>query len=95
MSFFGKVDDRGMVIADTVVCILSGRAIVPGDLMVRIPQTPFFYRVSADARDLHTPERQAALLTLLHEQEATPTPEDKPITRTRRGAETASEEKDS
>lgn len=58
---FGQINsETGDIVADTTVCILTGRVIEPGDMMVRISGTPYFYRVSAGAvKDLTADVREA------------------------------------
>lgn len=61
MTEYGEYDARGQIVRDTQVCAVTGRAIRPGDVIVNVPGTRYFYRVTATAFNQLTPQKRAAL----------------------------------
>lgn len=62
----GEINDQGQIVQDVTVCALTGKTIVPGDAMVRIKGTKYFYRVQAMAwRQFPREERPALEQQLL------------------------------
>ena len=61
MSLFCYETDGGELF-DTGVCILTGRKVEPGDAVFTVPNTKYFYHVSASALSEHTEEKRAAIL---------------------------------
>lgn len=55
---FGEVGPHGEILVDTDTCAITGRRIEVGDAMVNLPGGRYFYRVSADAIRLLTPEKR-------------------------------------
>lgn len=58
---FGQYNADGTLKEDVQVCALTGRETAPGDAMVRVAGTPYFYRVKSFALAQLTPERRAEI----------------------------------
>lgn len=72
-SDFGELNADGSIKRDVTTSILSGRATQPGDVMVRVSGTPYFYRVTAGEKRFHlTPELRAELEVVVKPSKAAP-----------------------
>ena len=71
---YGMIDSEQAVFIDVTVSALSGKAIIPGDAMVRIAGTPLFYRLQASEVRAMTAEQRADLEERIIAQAKKPEP---------------------
>jgi hypothetical protein len=84
---FGKFDLKsGAILEDTNICVLTGKPIEPGDMMLKLKGTPYFVRVSASAVNLVTPGFLETLRSELPTEDTVPTISTEAVRRSNRKA---------
>lgn len=75
--FYGETNSAGEIVRDTDRCILSGRVIAAGDMIVSLPDSPYFIRVSARRAGDVNPDMLKAALTAIRKSNAVEKPRSK------------------